>query len=143
MNRPINILLVDDSPADVRLTHESLKEGTIRNSLYVVNDGEQALDFLKRRGQYDSAIRPDIILLDLNLPRKSGHEILREIKEDETLRRIPVLVLTTSDDKHDIAKSYDLHANCYITKPPGLQGFGEMIHQIENFWLNTVRLPPD
>lgn len=140
-SRPINILLVDDSPADVRLTHESLKEGQVRNSLYVVNDGEQAMDFLMHRGQYEDAIRPDLILLDLNLPGMSGHEILRAIKADETLRRIPVLILTTSDDYRDVAKSYDLYANCYITKPLTLEGFGNVVHQIENFWLNTARLP--
>ena len=140
---PIEILLIDDSQADIRLTQEALRTNKLRNNLHVTMDGEQAMAFLLKQGQYAHAQRPDIILLDLNLPRMNGHEVLRAIKEDHSLRRIPVVVLTTSDDEHDILRSYDLHANCYITKPVTLARFADIVRQIEEFWLTIVRLPPE
>ena len=139
--RPINILLVEDNPGDVRLTQEALKEGRVRNRMEVVNDGEQALQYLNGAGEYASRMRPDIILLDLNLPRKDGREVLAEIKQDTDLRRIPVVVLTTSSDETDVLRSYDLHANCYITKPVDLEQFIRVVQSIEGFWLEIVKLP--
>lgn len=139
----VEILLVEDNPGDVRLTREALKESKIRNNLNIVRDGVEAMAFLRRDGDYANAPRPDIILLDLNLPRKDGREVLHEIKEDDSLRRIPVVILTTSDDEHDILESYNLHANCYITKPVDLNRFVTIIKNIEDFWLTIVRLPPD
>lgn len=139
----VEILLVEDNPGDVRLTREALKESKIRNNLSIVRDGVEAMAFLRREGEYVHAPRPDIILLDLNLPRKDGREVLAEIKEDDSLRRIPVVILTTSDDEHDILESYNLHANCYITKPVDLNRFVTIIKNIEDFWLTIVRLPPD
>lgn len=141
--KPVEILLVEDSPADIRLTQEALKGSKIRNHLHIVTDGEEAMDFLQGRGNYAGMPRPDIILLDLNLPRKNGHEVLKEIKEDSEMRRIPVVILTTSDDEHDVLKSYDLYANCYITKPLSLERFGYIVQHIEDFWLSIVRLPPE
>lgn len=141
--KPVEILLVEDSPADIRLTQEALKGSKIRNHLHIVTDGEEAMDFLQGKGSYAGMPRPDIILLDLNLPRKNGHEVLQDIKQDPELRRIPVVILTTSDDEHDILKSYDLYANCYITKPLTLERFGSIVQHIEDFWLTIVRLPPD
>jgi CheY-like chemotaxis protein len=138
---PIEILLVEDNPADVRLTIEALKEGKITNHLSVAGDGIEALDFLHRRGTFKTAPRPDIILLDLNLPKKDGREVLAEIKEDNELKRIPVVVLTTSKAEEDIIKTYDLHANCYISKPVGLDEFINVVKTIEDFWLTVVRLP--
>ena len=139
----VEILLVEDNPGDVRLTREALKESKIRNNLSIVRDGVEAMAFLRHEGDYARAPRPDIILLDLNLPRKDGREVLAEIKEDDHLRRIPVVILTTSDDEHDILESYNLHANCYITKPVDLNRFVTIIKNIEDFWLTIVRLPPD
>jgi CheY-like chemotaxis protein len=139
----VEILLVEDNPGDVRLTEEAFKDSKIRNRLSVVRDGVEAMAFLRREQEFALAPRPDIILLDLNLPRKDGREVLLEIKEDEHLRRIPVVVLTTSDDEHDILESYNLHANCYITKPVDLARFVTIIKNIEDFWLSIVRLPPD
>ena len=139
----VEILLVEDNPGDVRLTREALKESKIRNNLSIVRDGVEAMAFLRREGDYARAPRPDIILLDLNLPRKDGREVLHEIKEDDNLKRIPVVILTTSDDEHDILESYNLHANCYITKPVDLNRFVTIIKNIEDFWLTIVRLPPD
>lgn len=141
--RDIEILLVEDSPADIRLTQEALKDGKIRNRLHVVTDGEDAMDFLHRRGEYTDAVRPDLILLDLNLPRKDGREVLSEIKQDENLRRIPVVILTTSHAEEDVIKSYELHANCYIVKPVDLDRFLEVARSIEDFWLTIVKLPPE
>ncbi|HET8626690.1 MAG TPA: response regulator [Thermomicrobiales bacterium] len=141
--RPIEILLVEDSPGDVRLTREALREGKIRNNLSVVPDGVEALAFLRREGRYAAAPRPDVILLDLNLPRKDGREVLAEVKADERLRRIPVVVLTTSRDEQDILRSYDLHANCYITKPVDLDQFIAVVRSIETFWLTIVTLPEE
>lgn len=137
----INILLVEDNPGDIRLTKEVLKEGKIRNNLSVVTDGEEALLFLKKIGQYKGAFTPDIILLDLNLPKKDGREVLSQIKEDPVLKLIPVIVLTTSDAEQDIMNMYAHHANCYITKPVDFHQFINVIRSIENFWLTIVKLP--
>jgi chemotaxis family two-component system response regulator Rcp1 len=139
--QPIDILLVEDNPGDVDLTIEALKDGKVRNRLSVVEDGVEAMAFLRREGKYADAPRPDVILLDLNLPRKDGREVLAEIKADEQLRRIPVVVLTTSSSEQDILKSYDLHANCYVTKPVDLEQFLEVVKAIEGFWLTIVKLP--
>jgi len=140
--RPIEILLVEDNPGDVRLTREALKEGKVVNNLQIVVDGEEALSYLRRQGPYTQATRPDLILLDLNLPKKSGREVLAVIKEDPDLRRIPVVILTVSEAEQDIIKSYNLHANCYITKPVNLEQFMDVVQSIENFWLTVVMLPP-
>ena len=137
----INILLVEDNPGDIRLTKEVLKEGKIRNNLIVVMDGEEALFFLKKTGPFKDAITPDIILLDLNLPKKDGREVLAEIKSDPTLMLIPVIVLTTSAAEQDILNMYAHHANCYITKPVDFNQFINVIRSIENFWLTIVKLP--
>jgi CheY-like chemotaxis protein len=134
-------LLVEDNPADVRLTQEAFCEGKILNNLIVAKDGVEALEFLHRRGKYAGAARPDLILLDLNLPRKDGREVLAEIKSDPALRRIPVVVLTTSRAEMDIVKSYNLHANCYVVKPVDLDQFCGVIKSIDNFWLTAVTLP--
>ena len=143
MNRPVEILLVEDNPGDVRLTLEAFKEGKLRNRLQVVRDGEEALASLRRQGPYAQAVRPDLILLDLNLPKRDGREVLAEIKADADLRRIPVVVLTTSKAEQDILKAYDLHANCYITKPVDLEQFLRVVRAIEEFWLEVVKLPQD
>lgn len=137
----INILLVEDNPGDIRLTQEVLKEGKIRNKLSVVTDGEEALLFLKKTGQYQDAITPDIILLDLNLPKKDGREVLSEIKTDPNLMLIPVIILTTSSAEHDILSTYAHHANCYIMKPVDFVQFINVVKSIENFWLHIVKLP--
>jgi len=139
---PIEILLVEDSPADVRLTKEALKEEKLYNNLHVVNDGVEAMAFLRREGKYVKAVRPDLILLDLNLPRKDGREVLTEIKSDEKLKIIPVVVLTVSKAEEDVLKSYKLHANCYITKPIDLNQFSRVVKTIQDFWLTIVKLPP-
>ena len=140
--RPLEILLVEDNPADVRLTEEAFREGKIHNTLVVARDGVEALDVLRRRGRFADATRPDLILLDLNLPRKDGREVLAEIKADPDLRRIPVVVLTTSRAEIDIVRTYNLHANCYVVKPVDLDQFIGIIQSIENFWLSAVTLPP-
>jgi CheY-like chemotaxis protein len=139
--QPIDMLLVDDNPGDVRLTQEVLRDTKLINRLCVVTDGEQAMDFLKRRSTYAGAIRPDLVLLDLNLPRKNGREVLSEIKADPDLKRIPVVILTSSQAEEDVLKSYDLHANCYITKPVDLDQFVQVVKSIENFWVSIVKLP--
>ncbi len=139
--KPIEILLVEDNPGDVRLTVEALKDGKVHNHLSVVNDGEQALAFLRREGKFADAPRPDLILLDLNLPRKDGRQVLTELKADDDFRRIPVVILTTSDAEEDILKAYNLNANCYITKPVDLDQFMRVVKAIENFWLEIVKLP--
>lgn len=136
--QPISILLVEDNPGDVRLTVEALKEGKILNQMAVVADGIEAMDFLRNS---DNQTRPDLIMLDLNLPRMSGREVLAAIKEDEALRRIPVIVLTTSDSEQDILDSYNMHANCYVTKPVDLEQFFKVVRSIEEFWLTVVKLP--
>jgi CheY-like chemotaxis protein len=140
---PIEILLVEDNPGDIRLTREALRDGKIYNNLYVVRDGVEAMAFLRKTGQYARAPRPDLILLDLNLPRKDGHEVLAEVKTDENLRRIPVVILTTSQAEEDIIKTYDLHVNCYITKPVDLDQFVKIVKSIEEFWLTIVKLPAE
>jgi len=139
---PIDILLVEDSPADVRLTREALKEAKVLNTLHIVEDGVAALAFLRKEGQYALRSSPDLILLDLNLPKKDGREVLAEIKQDESLKRIPVVVLTTSRAEEDVVRSYNLHANAYVTKPVDLKQFLEVIRAIEAFWLAVVTLPP-
>ncbi|MCP4353707.1 MAG: response regulator [Desulfobacterales bacterium] len=140
--QPIHILLVEDNPGDVRLTQEAFKEGNVPSILYVAEDGVKATDFLHCKGEYADAIRPDIILLDLNLPRKDGREVLAEIKADEELKQIPVVVISTSQADNDIMKTYKLHGNCYITKPVDLDSFIDMVKNIEKFWLDIVKLPP-
>ena len=139
---PIEILLVEDSPADVRLTKEALKEEKIHNNLSVVNDGVEAMAFLRRQGEYSNVARPDLILLDLNLPKKDGREVLKEIKSDKEFKAIPVVVLTISKAEEDVIKSYNLHANCYITKPIDLNQFAKVVKTIQDFWLTIVKLPP-
>ena len=138
---PIEILLVEDSPGDVRLTQEAFKDAKVLVNLQVAGDGEEAMAFLKREGKYSSKPRPDIILLDLNLPKKDGRAVLAEIKEDPNLQTIPVVILTTSASEADVLKSYSLHANCYITKPVDLDGFLKVVKSIDGFWLSVVRLP--
>lgn len=138
---PVKILLVEDNPADVRLTIEALKEGKISNCLNVAKDGVEAIDILQQRGAFADTPRPDLILLDLNLPKKDGREVLAEIKADDHLRRIPVVVLTTSQAEEDILKSYNLYANCYISKPVDLEKFITVVRAIEDFWLTVVSLP--
>ena len=139
--RPIEILLVEDNPGDVRLTVEILKETKVRNTLTVAADGVEAMDLLRRKGRYTHAVRPDLILLDLNLPKKDGRQVLAEIKADPVLRSIPVVILTTSKAEEDIVKSYNLYANCYVTKPVDLEQFVKVVKSIEGFWLTIVKLP--
>ena len=140
--RPIEILLVEDNPGDVRLTREALKDAKMSNLLHVVEDGASALDFLHQRGDYVHAPRPDLILLDLNLPRKNGREVLQEIKEDPRLKIIPVVILTSSQAEEDILGAYSLHANCYLTKPVDFAQLTKIVRTIEDFWLSIVTLPP-
>ncbi len=137
----IDILLVEDNPGDVRLTREALKDAKVRNELHVVEDGVEAMRYLRREDSYANAPRPDLILLDLNLPKKDGREVLSEIKQDLELKRIPVVVLTTSQAEEDILRSYNLHANCYVTKPVDLNQFLIIVKSIEDFWLTVVKLP--
>ena len=139
---PVEILLVEDNPGDVRLTREAFKEGKVLNELRVAKDGVEAMAFLRREGEYADAPRPDLILLDLNLPKKDGREVLADIKAHDDLRRIPVVILTTSKDEEDVLKTYDLHANCFITKPVDLQQFIDVVRSVEEFWLTVVKLPP-
>ena len=139
---PIEILLVEDSPSDVDLTREALEDTKVHNNLSVVGDGVEALAFLRREGQYTNAPHPDLILLDLNLPKMGGREVLAEIKRDPDLRRVPVVVLTTSAAEQDIVESYNLHANCYVKKPVDLDAFIQVVRSIDNFWLAIVKLPP-
>src|SRR5690606_6600905 len=142
-SRPVEILLVEDNPGDVRLTREALREGKVRNNLHVASDGVEALKFLRREEPYAEAVRPDLILLDLNLPRKDGREVLEEVKADPALRHIPVVVLTSSQAEQDILRAYDLHANCYVTKPVDLDQFIHVVRSIEDFWFTIVKLPPE
>ncbi len=141
LGRPIEILLVEDNAGDVLLATESLSTSKLVNRLHVARDGVEALEFLRQEGQFVHAPRPDLILLDLNLPRKDGREVLAEVKADDTLRQIPVVVLTTSTHEQDVASAYDLHANCYITKPIDLDQFMNVVNSIECFWLSIVKLP--
>jgi two-component system, chemotaxis family, response regulator Rcp1 len=140
-NTPIEVLLVEDSPGDVRLTREALKDAKVRVSLHIAADGIEAMTFLQRVGKHVHAPRPDLILLDLNLPRKDGREVLREIKGSPSLKSIPIVILTTSSSEADVLQSYELHANCYISKPVDLDGFLKVIQSIDNFWLTVVKLP--
>jgi two-component system response regulator len=140
---PVAILLVEDSPGDVRLTREAFKDAKVHMNLHVASDGAEAMAFLRREGDYAKVPRPDLILLDLNLPKKDGREVLGEIKESPTLKSIPVVVLTTSASEADILRSYNLHANCYITKPVGLNGFLDVVKSIDDFWLTVVKLPSE
>lgn len=137
----IQILLVEDDPGDVLITREAFAENKVRNHLSVVADGEAAMAFLRREGEFASAPRPDLILLDLNLPRKAGHEVLAEVKSDTDLQRIPVVILTTSDAEEDILRSYDLHANAYVTKPVDFDRFLNVVRQIDDFFVSVVKLP--
>ena len=139
--RPVNVLLVEDNPGDVRLTQEAFKEAKISIKLDVTMDGAEAIKFLRKEDDYADAVTPDLILLDLNLPKKDGREVLKEIKTDDTLKRIPVVVLTTSNAEQDIMKSYNLHVNCYINKPVDFEKFFDIIQKIEEFWLTTAILP--
>jgi len=143
LGRPIEILLVEDSPSDTDLTVEALAAAKVTNRLSIVEDGVQAMEFLRRQGQYAQAPRPDLILLDLNLPRKDGREVLAEIRSDEKLTSIPVVVLTTSQAEQDVVRAYTLHANCYITKPVDFRQFLDVIEAIEGFWLSVVKLPTE
>lgn len=140
--KPIEILLVEDNPGDADLTREAMETSKILNNLHVVSDGEAALAYLKKEGHYQGALRPDLILLDLNLPRKDGWEVLTEIKDDDDLRRIPVVILTTSRNEEDVIRTYNLHANCFIIKPIDLMQFINVVKSIENFWMTIVTLPP-
>ena len=140
--KPVEILLVEDSPGDVRLTKEALKDSKVANTITVAEDGVEAMALLRREGKYAESVRPDLILLDLNLPRKDGRQVLEELKADEALKSIPVIILTTSQADEDIIRTYNLHANCYITKPVDLDKFLEVVRTIEDFWLSIVKLPP-
>jgi CheY-like chemotaxis protein len=142
-NRPVEILLVEDNPGDERLTREALKEGKVYSNLHWVKDGVEAMEFLRRQGKYSNVPRPDIILLDLNLPKKDGREVLHDIKNDDALKRIPVVVLTTSKAEEDVLRTYNLHANCYVTKPVDLEKFIVVVKSIDVFWLTVVTLPPN
>lgn len=139
--KSIEILLVEDSPTDVLIAREALAEARIINTIHVTEDGVEAMQFLRRQGQYTNAVRPDLILLDLNLPRKNGREVLAEVKSDELLKSIPVVVLTTSEAEEDVLRSYDLHANCYVVKPVGFENFVNAVRSISDFWFNIVTLP--
>ena len=138
---PIEILLVEDNPGDARLTLEAMREAKVRNRIHVVEDGVEAMEFLRRQGRFGDAPRPDLILLDLNLPRKDGREVLAEVKADPDLKRIPVVVLTTSRAEEDVLRAYNLHANCYVTKPVDLEQFMKIVGQIDEFWVKVVTLP--
>jgi len=139
--RPIEILLVEDNPGDARLTREAFSQGTVRTNMHHARDGEQAIAFLRRLGGYQDAPTPDLVILDLNLPRRSGREVLEDIKNDPELRQIPVIVLTSSQAQEDVFHSYRLHANCFITKPGDLETLIHVAHSIEEFWFKLVRLP--
>jgi len=141
--KPVEILLVEDNPGDARLTLEALKNSKLKNNLNVVHDGEEALEYLRKQGDFAHAKRPDLILLDLNLPKKDGREVLVEIKNDPEFKSIPVAVLTSSDDQEDVIKAYESHANCYIKKPVNLNEFMKVVEQVENFWFQIVILPPN
>ena len=139
--KPVEILLVEDNPGDARLTIEAMREAKVRNRMHVVEDGVEAMKYLRRQGRFIDALRPDLILLDLNLPRKDGREVLAEVKSDPDLKRIPVVILTTSRAEEDVLRAYDLHANCYVTKPVDLAQFMKIVAQIDSFWVNVVTLP--
>mgnify|MGYP000341222241 CR=1 FL=1 len=140
---PVEILLAEDNPGDVRLTEKALERGKLANNLHVTTNGVEALQFLRQEAEYDDAPRPDLILLDLNMPRKDGQEVLEELQADDDLRRIPVVVLTSSESESDIAKSYELSANAYLTKPVDFDGFVEIVNRLDDFWFQVVKLPED
>jgi CheY-like chemotaxis protein len=140
--RPVEILLAEDNLGDIKLTEKALEQGQLTNNLHVVNDGVEALQFLRNEDEYAETPRPDLVLLDLNMPRKDGTDVLTELKDDPELRRIPVVVLTSSDAEEDIVQSYDLHANAYLNKPVDFDGFLDIVDRLEHFWLEIVRLPP-
>ncbi|QLH78927.1 response regulator [Halosimplex rubrum] len=140
---PVAILLAEDNPGDVTLTRKALERGSIINNLHVVNDGVEALSFLRQEGEYADEPRPDLVLLDLNMPRKDGRDVLEEIKTEDRLKRIPIVVMTSSEAEEDIVQSYDLHANAYLTKPIDFDGFLDVIERIEEFWLTVVKMPPE
>jgi chemotaxis family two-component system response regulator Rcp1 len=139
--RSIEILLVEDNPGDARLTLEAMRDAKVSNRIHVVEDGVEAMEYLRRQGRYSEAPRPDLILLDLNLPKKDGREVLAEVKADPVLKRIPVVVLTTSRAEEDVLRAYDLHANCYVTKPVDLEQFMRIVSLIDEFWIKVVTLP--
>lgn len=143
IGRPAEFLLVEDNPGDVRLTCEALTESKVKNNLSIVGDGLEAMAFLHREGKYADAPRPDVILLDLNLPKKNGLEVLEEIKADSSLKRIPVVIITSSEAEQDVLKTYDLHVNCYVNKPVDLEQFIKVVQSIETFWLTIVKLPSE
>ncbi|HBA66599.1 MAG TPA: response regulator [Methylococcaceae bacterium] len=143
IGRAAEFLLVEDNPGDVRLTKEALTESKVKNNLNVVGDGEEAMAFLRRQGRYAEAPRPDVILLDLNLPKKNGREVLEEIKADPSLKRIPVVIITSSEAEQDVLRTYDLHVNCYVNKPVDLEQFVKVVQSIETFWLTIVKLPSE
>ena len=140
-SKVVDILLVEDNEGDARLAMEAMRDSKIRNKMHHVSDGEEAMAFLHKEGKYTNVSRPDLVLLDLNLPKKGGRQVLAEIKEDDELKRIPVVILTVSSAEEDILKTYNLHANCYITKPIDLSQFMKVVHSIEDFWLTIVKLP--
>ncbi|AXG06968.1 response regulator [Haloplanus rubicundus] len=140
---PVEILLAEDNPGDVKLTRKALEKGRLANNLHVVNDGVETMQFLLGEGEYEGRPRPDLVLLDLNMPRKDGREVLEEIKEHRQLKRIPVVVLTSSEAEEDVLRSYDLHANAYLTKPVDFDGFIDVVGTLEEFWLQVVKLPPE
>jgi chemotaxis family two-component system response regulator Rcp1 len=140
---PVEILLAEDNPGDVKLTRKALEKGRLANNLHVVNDGVETMEFLHGEGEYAGTPRPDLILLDLNMPRKDGREVLEDIKESDDLKRIPVVVLTSSEAEEDVIRSYELHANAYLTKPVDFSGFIDVVGKLEEFWLQVVKLPPE
>ncbi|WEL22651.1 Rec domain [Halorhabdus sp. BNX81] len=140
--QPVEILLAEDNPGDAKLTQKAFEEGNILNNLHVVEDGAEAMDFLNQRGEYAEKTRPDLVLLDLNMPKKDGWDVLEEINDDPELRRIPVIVLTSSEAESDIVKSYDLQANAYLSKPVDYSGFMDVVRSLEEFWLSVVKMPP-
>lgn len=141
IDKPVEILLAEDNPGDVMLTRKALEQGKLANNLHVTTDGVDALEFLRQEGEYEDAPRPDLILLDLNMPRKDGQEVLEELRGDDELRRIPVVVLTSSESEEDIVRSYELNANAYLTKPVDFDGFVEIVNRLENFWFQVVKFP--
>jgi len=141
--QPVEILLAEDNPGDAKLTRKALEQGKVINNLHVVTDGVEAMAYLRQEGEYVDRPRPDLVLLDLNMPRKDGREVLQEIKSEEGLRRIPVVVMTSSEAEEDIVQSYDLHANAYVTKPIDFDGFLDVVGSLEDFWLSVVKMPPE
>jgi len=142
-NDPVEILLAEDNPGDVTLTKKALEQGKLANNLHVTTDGVDALEFLRQEGEYEDALRPDLVLLDLNMPRKDGEDVLEAMQADDSLSRIPVVVLTSSESEEDIAKSYDLNANAYLTKPVDFDGFVDIVNRMDNFWFQVVKLPEE